>query len=72
MGTILFECPKTGRAVSTGIENLADQLLPPSETWLKVYCPLCGHFHGANNRRLRKRRLQWPSARALQCEKTRR
>ena len=47
MGTILFECPKTGRAVSTGIETQPISFCRLSETWLEVYCPLCGHFHGA-------------------------
>jgi len=47
MGTILFECPKTGRPVSTGIETEPISFCRLSETWLEVYCPLCGHFHGA-------------------------
>ena len=47
MGTILFECAKTGCAVSTGIETQPISFCRLSETWLEVYCPLCGHFHGA-------------------------
>ena len=47
MGTILFECPKTGRPVSTGIETEPISFCRLTETWLEVYCPLCGHFHGA-------------------------
>ena len=47
MGTILFECPKTGRPVSTGIETEPISFCRLTETWLEVYCPLCGQFHGA-------------------------
>ena len=47
MGTILFECPKTGSAVSTGVETEPISFCRLSKTWLEVYCPLCGHFHGA-------------------------
>ncbi len=47
MGTILFECPKTGRPVSTGIETEPISFCRLTETWLEVYCPLCGYFHGA-------------------------
>ena len=47
MGTILFECPETGRPVSTGIETEALSFCRLSETWLEVHCPICGHFHGA-------------------------
>jgi hypothetical protein len=47
MGTILFECPKTGRAVSTGIETQPISFCRLTETCLNVYCPLCGHFHEA-------------------------
>ena len=47
MGTILFECPMTGRPVSTGIEPKPVSFCRVSKTWLEVYCPLCGRFHGA-------------------------
>jgi endogenous inhibitor of DNA gyrase (YacG/DUF329 family) len=47
MGTILFECPTTGRPVSTGIETEPVSFCRVSKTWLEVYCPLCGRFHGA-------------------------
>jgi hypothetical protein len=47
MGTILFECPMTGRPVSTGIETEPVSFCRVSKTWLEVYCPLCGRFHGA-------------------------
>jgi hypothetical protein len=47
MGTILFECPMTGRPVSTGIETEAISFCRLSKTWLDLYCPLCGCFHGA-------------------------
>ena len=47
MGTILFECPKTGSAVSTGVETEPISFCRLSKTWLEVYCPDCGHFHGA-------------------------
>ena len=47
MGTILFECPKTGSAVSTGVETEPVSFCRLSKTWLELYCPLCGHFHGA-------------------------
>ena len=47
MGTILFECPKTGSAVSTGIETEPISFCRFSKTWLELYCPECGHFHGA-------------------------
>jgi uncharacterized Zn finger protein len=47
MGTILFECPKTGRPVSTGIETEPLSFCRLSKTWLEVHCPICGHFHGA-------------------------
>ena len=46
MGTILFECPKTGSAVSTGVETEPISFCRLSKTWLEVYS-LCGHFHGA-------------------------
>src|SRR6185312_14231524 len=39
MGTILFECPKTGRPVSTGIETEPISFCRLTETWLEVYCP---------------------------------
>ena len=45
MGTILFECPKTGRPVSTGIETEPLSFCRLSKTWLEVHCPICGHFH---------------------------
>ena len=47
MGTILFECPKTGSAVSTGVETEPISFCRFSKTWLDVYCPLCERFHGA-------------------------
>ena len=47
MGTILFECPMTGRPVSTGIETEPVSFCRVSKTWLEVYCPLCERFHGA-------------------------
>jgi len=47
MGTILFECPMTGRPVSTGIETEPISFCRLSKTWLDLYCPLCGRFHGA-------------------------
>ena len=47
MGTILFECPNTGRPVSTGIETEPISFCRLTETWLEVYCPLCKQFHGA-------------------------
>ena len=47
MGTILFECPITGRSVSTGIETQPVSFCRLSKTWLDLYCPLCGRFHGA-------------------------
>ena len=68
MGTILFECPKTGSAVSTGVETEPISFCRLSKTWLELYCPLCGHFprtvlrayRSCRERRyglLRKRRL---------------
>ena len=47
MGTILFECPMTGRPVSTGVETEPISFCRLSKTWLELYCPLCGRFHGA-------------------------
>jgi hypothetical protein len=47
MGTILFECPTTGRPVSTGIETEPVSFCRVSKTWLEVYCPVCERFHGA-------------------------
>jgi hypothetical protein len=47
MGTILFQCPLTGSAVSTGIETEPISFCRLSQTWLELYCPLCGGFHGA-------------------------
>ena len=40
MGTILFECPKTGSAVSTGVETEPISFCRLSKTWLELYCPL--------------------------------
>ena len=47
MGTILFQCPMTGTAVSTGVETEPISFCRLSQTWLDLYCPLCGRFHGA-------------------------
>jgi hypothetical protein len=47
MGTILFECPKTGSAVSTGVETEPISFCRFSKTWLELYCPHCERFHGA-------------------------
>jgi hypothetical protein len=47
MGTILFKCPMTGRPVSTGIETEPISFCRLSKTWLDLYCPQCGRFHGA-------------------------
>jgi hypothetical protein len=47
MGTILFECLTTGLPVSTGIETEPISFCRLSKTWLELYCPLCGCFHGA-------------------------
>ena len=68
MGTILFECAKTGCAVSTGIETQPISFCRLSETWLEVYCPLCGHFHGGRYGSLRKHRLHCASAKTLRSE----
>lgn len=50
MGTILFECRATGSPVSTGIETEPISFCRLSKTWLQLYCPLCGRFHGAQIR----------------------
>ena len=68
MGTILFECPKTGRAVSTGIETQPISFCRLSETWLEVYCPLCGISMEQRYGSLRKLRLPCASAKALPSE----
>jgi hypothetical protein len=47
MGTILFECPKTGSAISTGVETEPISFCRFSKTWLVIYCPECKQFHGA-------------------------
>ena len=47
MGRILFECPFTGTAVSTGIETEPISFCRLTKKWLKLYCPACGCFHGA-------------------------
>ena len=47
MGTILFECPATGRPISTGIETEPISFCRLSRTWVDLYCPECGRFHGA-------------------------
>ena len=47
MGTILFECPKTGSAISTGVETEPISFCRVRETWLELYCPLCERVHGA-------------------------
>src|SRR5262245_52488783 len=47
MGTILFECPVTGRPISTGIETEPISFCRLSKTWIELYCPECGRFHGA-------------------------
>jgi hypothetical protein len=47
MGTILFECPITGRPVSTGVETEPISFCRVRETWLELYCPLCERVHGA-------------------------
>jgi hypothetical protein len=45
--TILFECPFTGAAISTGIETEPISFCRISEKWLRLYCPTCCRFHGA-------------------------
>ena len=47
MGTIQFECPATGRPISTGIETEPISFCRLSRTWVDLYCPECGRFHGA-------------------------
>ena len=47
MGTILFECPVSGRPLSTGIETEPVSFCRLQKTWLEVYCPDCNRFHGA-------------------------
>ena len=39
MGTILFECPKTGSAVSTGVETEPISFCRLSKTWLEAILP---------------------------------
>jgi hypothetical protein len=58
MGTILFECPMTGRPVSTGIETEPVSFCRVSKTWLEVYCPLWGASMGPRYGSLRKIRRQ--------------
>ena len=71
MGTILFECPKTGSAVSTGAKPS-----PSACRLLKHGWSYIARSVGISMERryglLRKRRLPRASARALPCEKTRR
>ena len=47
MGTILFECPNTGSAISTGVETEPISFCRFSKTWVVIYCPECGQSHGA-------------------------
>ena len=69
MGTILFECPKTGSAVSTGGETEPISFCRLSKTWLDVYvlslalpwgedmaCPGNVGFNGLQQERCHSRR----------------
>jgi hypothetical protein len=47
MRAILFECPFTGAAISTGIETEPISFCRISKKRLRLYCPACGKFHGA-------------------------
>ena len=43
MGIIMIKCPATGREVSTGIETMDIEELPPVTA--KMVCPACGRVH---------------------------
>jgi hypothetical protein len=43
MGTVMIDCPDTGRAVSTGIEMLSIEPLPMVTA--TTVCPVCGRLH---------------------------
>ena len=72
MGTILFECPKTGRAVSTGIETQPISFAASVKHGSRSTAPSAGISMEQRYGSLRKLRLPCPSAGALPCEKTRR
>ena len=45
MGTILVQCPATGRRASTGIETTAEDFDKIPEQLRGVTCPACGMRH---------------------------
>jgi hypothetical protein len=58
MGTILFECPTTGRPVSTGIETEPVSFCRVSKTWLMCIARSVGASMGPRYGSLRKIRRQ--------------
>ena len=45
MGTVMIRCPRTGRAVSTGIETELSVFSRLPEVAARTHCPICGAEH---------------------------
>jgi len=45
MGLIMIRCPRTGRAVPTGIETDARSFAALPDKPVKSKCPVCGSVH---------------------------
>jgi hypothetical protein len=45
MASLFFDCPKTHRHASTGIETDVQSLRASWKATLKVACPHCGEVH---------------------------
>ena len=46
MGTVTIRCPRTGQAVSTGIETELSVLRQLPAVEARHRCPVCGEVHG--------------------------
>ena len=45
MGTVMIRCPRSGRAVSTGIETEPSVFSRLPEVAARTHCPICGAEH---------------------------
>ncbi len=45
MGTLTFECPRTGKPIRTGIETDQATLLEIASIAIRVFCPHCREVH---------------------------
>jgi hypothetical protein len=45
MGALMFDCPRTGKPITTGIETDEATLLEVASVAIRLMCPHCGEEH---------------------------